>query len=420
MRVSHALVAIAALAALILIACGDGADDPDATSTLQPPTLTATTVAPLVDVPGRPNAFADYPGVVGIYLTVAGPGALGSPCLSELVSEWAMAEPDGAPLTPEERCLIGNTDTDADDEVVVLFTAESDDGFGLFSNVVVFDSTPDGYVAVFGSWTPDQFADFFPHGIVAAEDLTGDGSGELVYTTNTCGANTCTLSVHVTTGDGEGYSELTPEGGILMTTADLVIEDQDGDGAQELVLRGGLFGSAGAGPQREREEVYSWDGASFVLVSRTYGESDFLYFAIADADELFRQERYRESAEAYLAVVDDASLLASGPFEKENERAELSAYALYRGGLAHLALGNETLGLTSMQRALDLYPDTLNSGLADSFVSAYDVSEDLGIACAAVRDHVGATSDDTFDAFQLFWDFGFANPPFDAEVVCPF
>ncbi len=157
-----------------------------------------------------------------------------------------------------------------------------------------------------------------------------------------------------------------------------------------------------------------------MLVSRTYGESDFLYFAIVDADELFRQERYQEAAEAYLTAVNDGSLFASGHFEKENERAELSAYALYRGGLANLALGNETVGLTSMQAALDLHPGTLNSGLADSFLSAYDATEDLESACAAVREHVEATSDNTFDAFQLFWDFGYANPPFESEAVCPF
>ena len=109
MRLRHALVAIAALSALVFIACGGGdGDAPDTTSTLPPPTAT-TTAAPLVDVPGRANAFADYPGVVGIYLTVAGPGVLGAPCLSELIAGWAMTEPDGAPLTPEERCLVGNT-----------------------------------------------------------------------------------------------------------------------------------------------------------------------------------------------------------------------------------------------------------------------------------------------------------------------
>ncbi len=411
MRVSHTLLGIVGLTLVVLVACGgDGDSEPDATST-SPPVVTSLPT-PLVDVPGRPNAFADYPGIVGIYLTVAGEGVLGAPCLAELIAEWGMAEPD-VPLTPEDRCLTGNTDNDDDDEVVVLFTVEAEDGSGLLSNVVVFDSTPNGYVAVYQSWLPDQFPQFFPGSIVAAEDITGDGNGNLVYTTNTCGANTCTLAVYVVTGAAGEYVELTPEGGLFMETADLTLEEGVGDGSKLIVLEGGIIGSAGAGPQRSRTEVYGWDGESFAMLETTYEQTDQLYFHILDADLIFNAGNVAIAGQMYRTVLEDESLTETG--FHENERAELSAYALFRQALAILATeGSEREALDALGQARRDYPDAVNTGLAIAFEDAQEAGVQAG--CLAVREHIAAN----LDAFQSVWEYGYANPAFDAERICPF
>ncbi len=412
MRIPRALLTIVALITLVLIACGgDGDSEPAATATLPPPTVTATP-AIQIDVPGRPNAFADYAGVVGIYLTLAGEAVLGEPCLEELIAEWAMADFD-LPLTPEERCLTGNTDSDADDEVVVLFTVESEDGFGLLSNVVVFDSTADGYVAVFQSSSPDQFPQVFPGNIVVAEDVTGDGNGDLVYTTNTCGANTCTLAVHVVTGDGGEYVGLTPEEGLLMETADLTLEEGVGDGSKLIVLHGGTFSSVGAGPQRTRTEVYGWDGESFAMLETTYELTDLLYFHILDADLIFNAGNVAIAGQMYRTLLEDESLTETG--FQENERAELSAYALFRQALAILATdsdGQEALDLLAQAR--NDYPDAVNTGLAIALEDAHEIGVPAG--CLAVREHIEANLDD----FQAVWEYGYTNPAFDAERICPF
>ncbi len=414
MRLRHALVAIAALSALVLIACGGGdGDAPDTTSTLPPPTAT-TTAAPLVDVPGRPNAFADYPGVVGIYLTVAGPAVLGAPCLTELIDEWGMAEPDGVPLMPEERCLVGNTDIDTDEEVVVLFTVESDDGFGLLSNVVVFDSTPDGYVAVFESWTPDQVSELNPQRIVVAEDITGDGNGDLVYTSTACGASTCTLAVHVATGDGDVYSELTPEDGIFMATADLAFEESR-EGGTLLVLTGGFFGSVGAGPQRERREVYAWDGAAFALRNTENDPTHMLYFHVVDADAVFDDGNYGIAAQRYRDALADDGLGETG--FHENELDELGAYAIFRIALSQIIAGeSEADALAALEQGLVDYAGTVNAGLIDAFQQGYAASGNYQGGCLAVTEQINAN----LDAFLGVWEYGYANPPFEPERVCPF
>ena len=410
MRASHALVAIVVLTTLALIACGGDGDEPDATSTLPPPTATATP-AIQIDVPGRPNAFADYAGVVGIYLTLAGNAVLGAPCLTELIAEWGMGEPD-PPLMPEERCLVGNADSDADDEVVVLFTTEPG-GRLRAANVVVFDKTADIYVAAFESFTPNQFVETFDQAIVAAEDITGDGAGDLVYTTNTCGANTCTLAVHVVTGDGGDYVELTPEEGLLMETADLSFEEGAGEGLKLIVLEGGLIGSVGAGPQRSRTEVYAWGGIAYDLVETTYDATDHLYFHILDADALFDAGNVAVAEEMYRTALEDESLTETG--FHENERGELRAYAHFRQALAILATdGSGRLALDILAQARRDYPDAVNTGLVVAFQGAY--YGDIQAGCLAVREHIAAN----LDAFQSVWEYGYANPAFDAQRICPF
>ena len=417
MRLPYALLAIASLTALVLIACGGGGDgdEPDATSTLPAPTATTTT-APLVDVPGRPNAFADYPGVVGIYLTTAGPAALGAPCLSDLIDEWAMIEP-GVPVAPEERCLVGNTDGDADQEVIVLFTVEADDGIRMFSNVVVFDSTPDGYVVVYESFTPDQFEESSPQRIVAAEDLTGHGRGELVYTATTCGANTCWLRVNVVTGgtDDGTYSDLTPEDGILMEYADLTVEDLNGDGEQEIVLHGGVAGGNASGPQRTRTDVYGWIvGATLGLQETTFDSSDVLYFHIIDADAFFNEGNFAIAAQRYRDAIANQALVETG--YHENELDELGAYAVFRIAASQVIEGDTEAAALALEQGLVDYAGTVNAGLIEAFQQGYADSDNYQGGCLAVLEHINANLDD----FQAFWAYGTSNPSFDPERVCPF
>ena len=401
---------------LFMIGCRDGGESggttPDSTGELGATATLQSGVQP----PTRPADFASYPAAIAAYLTEAGDAALALPCLAELLAAWQMAEPD-VPLTPEERCLIGNTDADADDEVVALFTAESEDGFGLFSNVVVFDKTEEGYEAVYQSWwASDRIANLVPHAIVAAEDITGDGAGNLAYTSTLCGAHTCTVRVHVLAdGAFTGYMQLTPEESISMETADVLLEDRDGDGVQEIVLHGGTISSVGAGVQRTRTEVYAWNGVLYELAETIFDASGLLYFAIRDADLHFDEGNYGDAADAYRTALADGSLVESG--FQENERPELNAYAVFRFALSQLAGGGSSAEpIAALEQSLGEYAGTVNVGLGDVFAATFANAGGLHGACLAVRDHISAN----LDSFQAVWEYGYANPTFDAENVCPF
>ena len=197
-----------------------------------------------------------------------------------------------------------------------------------------------------------------------------------------------------------------------METADLTFEE-GADGSRLIILHGGSFGSAGAGPQRTRTEVYVFDGASYELRETTFDPTDVLYFRILEADALFATGNIDLAAGMYRDLVADEALVETG--FHETERDELSAYALFRQALSILATdGNAGVALDVLAQARLDYPDAVNTGLALAFEDAPDVG--VAVACQAVREHIAANA----DAFQAVWEYGYANPAFDAERVCPF
>ena len=429
MRSTAALLA-PALALLAIAAACDG-DDADPT-----PTAAPTDAAPAseIDVPPRPAAFADYPDAVATYLSDAGDAAVAT-CLAGLLDVWAM--PDGREPLPGdpppagERCLAGNVDQDPEDEIAVRFTAEPDDPAyaGLLSNVAVFDQADGAYRVAYQTWTADELpegahASPFPHTVASAGDINADGNGELVYTTSTCGAHTCSLTVFVLTGTPDAYRHLTPESpdpanpyGIAMETADLSVEDRDGDGAQEIVLHGGTINSVGAGPQRTRTEVYAWDGAVYALTELLYDPSDLRLFRVLDADEAFAAARYDEAATLYNEAIVDTTLADAENF---GSRDELLAYAHFRLGLSHLQLGDTAGASQAVETAISRFPTTLIAGAAVAFRDAIDLSQvragELSAGCVAAAASLASAT----TRFEEAWYYGYSNPQLTPTDVCPF
>jgi hypothetical protein len=364
-----------------------------------PPTAPAAAAAPTaapVPVSDKPASFSEYAPAIAAYLT-ANPAAAG------------------------DNCLAANTDEDPELEVVAVLTtklqtptASTDTQF----EIVVFDPTPGGFKVAYES----EPSDVVPPGttlpvapLLAAGDLNKDGGGELAYTTGSCGASTCVETVHILKGTASGYITLTPPDGITMPYAEAKFEDTDGDGTKELLLTGGTQGSAGAGPQRTRTETWAWNGSAYALRTTRLDKATFLYHAVKDADSLFAAANYAEAEAAYVAVVGDQSLKVWS--EEKHERNELESYSLFRAGLAHLLGGGDAATANGyFDRARGYHPQTLHDQLAGSFKAGYAAKGSVSIGCAAVRDDIAAN----LAEYQAFWDFGYGNPPFDADAICPF
>jgi hypothetical protein len=182
-----------------------------------------------------------------------------------------------------------------------------------------------------------------------------------------------------------------------------------------LLLSGGAQGSAGAGPQRSRTEVWAWNGAAYALKSTRLDKPAFLYHAVKDADALFAAAKYADAEAAYIAVVGDQSLTVWN--EEKHERNELESYSLFRAGLARLLAGADAAKANEyFDRAKSYHPQTLHDQLAGSFKAGYNAKGSASVGCAAVRDDIAAN----LAEYQAFWDFGYGNPPFDADAMCPF
>lgn len=403
--------------ALLLAACsgGSGGSSTVATTATAPPAspTTAATVAPTrAPVPTKPAALASYAAAVASYLT--SDQAAADSCLASLYAAWQM------PLVaPDAGCMLANTDADPGKEIVAVFTAASAASgatAGIEFDVAIFHRAADGYHVAYESGvqevSPPGTQTFNP--VLAAGDLIGDGGGELAYATGSCGASTCSTTVHVVRGTASGYVSLTPADGITMASAEVKVQDTDGNGSKEIVLTGGEQGSVGAGPQRQQTQVWAWDGAAYALRSMTPAPPAFLYHAVKDADALFAAGKYSDAEAAYLAAVGNSDLKVWNP--DKNERNELEAYALFRAALAELMSGGDRDKANGYLARGNAYTGTLNRQLAGAFEAGFAAKGEVSVGCGAVREDVKANVAE----YTQFWDFGYSNPPFDPDTVCPF
>jgi hypothetical protein len=400
---------------LLLAACSGGSGGSSALTTTAAPSspTAAVTVAPTrAPVPNRPVALRDYAPAVARYLT--SDRAAADDCLSALYAAWKMPR-----LAPGAGCTLANTDEDPAKEVVAVFTAASATSGAVAAvefDVVIFHRAADGYHVTYESGvqevSPPGTQTFSP--VLAAGDLIGDGGGELAYTTESCGASTCSTTVHVVRGTASGYVSLTPPDGITMASADVKVQDADGKGSKEIVLTGGEQGSVGAGPQRQQTQVWAWNGTAYALKSTTPAPPVFLYHAVKDADALFAAGKYSDAEAAYLATVGNNDLKVWNP--DGNERNELEAYALFRAALAELMSGGDRAKANGYLARGNAYTGTLNRQLAGAFEAGFAAKGEVSVGCSAVREDVQANVAE----YTQFWDFGYGNPPFDPNTVCPF
>jgi hypothetical protein len=407
--------AIALLPAAVLVAAcsggGGSSKTPTPAAELTPTAAASPTPAP---VPARPTSLRDYAQTAATYLT-ASPGAA-SDCLIGLYAAWTMPL-----IATGTGCTAANADGDAENELVVTFAAagsSTGDPLGTQFVIAVLDHGAAGYGVAYQS----DVEDVAPPGgtqpispLIFAGDLLGSGRGGLVFETATCGASTCTQEVHVERGTASGYVSLAPADRITIATATSIkVEDTDGDGTKEILLTGGELGSVGAGPQRQHEDVWAWNGTAYALRSSSPAASTYLYHAVKDADAPFASGKYADAEAAYLATVGNDSLQTFYP--DKNERNELEAYALFRAGLSELMKGGDRTTADSYFARANGYDGTLNHQLAGSFEAAYAAKGEVSVGCSAVREDIQSN----LAEYSTFWDFGYGNPSFDPNAVCPF
>ena len=213
--------------------------------------------------------------------------------------------------------------------------------------------------------------------LLALEDVNDDGNADIVWSDTTCGARACFTTVHITSYvDGDFRSWI--NGSTTMASASVSLEDviPHGNGL-ELLIHGGVIGTAAAGPQRSMEATWaSLAGGPYVLVQQRYAPSFCLYHHILDADAAMQSgphDAYRAAMMAYRGAADDPRLVAC--WIRPDEVAELRAYALYRLAVAHAYAGDLDAAGAVVEELGSRYPADPLAELARLWWGAYRQSE---------------------------------------------
>lgn len=247
--------------------------------------------------------------------------------------------------------------------------------------------------------------------IFAIRDLIHDGRSQVVFTSTTCGAHTCNLAVGVLRWESGDFRPVMVEPLPVMAYPEISLED-DGQGGLEIVMHGGIIGSVGAGPQRERREVFRWNGNHFTLYERTYDPSNYLYFKVIDANSLMRVGDLRRAIPLYQAVLTDQSLELSGMHPAE--RADLQAFSHFRLMVAYLMSSDKVDAQQQLDALAATQPPHIYYDVAKTFWDAYFPAATITQACEAVTRLARANS----SIVDVLSGFGYANPDLVPEDVC--
>ena len=244
-------------------------------------------------------------------------------------------------------------------------------------------------------------------------DLNGDKKADVIWTDTSCGAHTCFSTLFVDTWDGAAYQDWLA-GEPTIASAEFSFKDVTPDGSgQEIVMRGGVIGSVGAGPQRAWTETYaSLQGAPYTLFKQVYDASKCLYHHILDANQAFdnwTKEGFEPAIAAYKAAIADKTVETCGTIP--DELATLQDFARFRLMVAYVGGGEAA-------EAQKLVAEIMQTGLrgaAEAFLKSYKASGSVLQACRDTTAFVKTAP----GAWEFLADWGYANPSFKAEDLCP-
>ena len=389
------------------------------------PSPTATAMPTVVAAPPQPSDFADYPAAMASYLTGTG----GSPsCLAELFAAWTMpvVAPEWADESGAVDCAAGDLDGDGEDEYLLRVTNPIVTGVWPDADVLIFDRRVAGYEVAFqSSATLGPSPPWLPV-ILRIGDVNGDGKLEASFTAESCGAHTCWTYIYILAWDGQQYVDIIDGEVEVPYARDIRFVDVESDGIERLYVAAGQIASVGAGPQRNVNFTYAWDGAKYVLAKTEYEPSDWLYFAVVDGDAAYAAGDIEKAIALYRKAIEDTSLVDwHEGVGIGRDRDELIPYARFRLGLAQLARlhgGAQASAqevVNSIAGLLAEFPESFHARAAWQFAQAYPDGEvspqALSQGCAAFL----AVVEEHRQEFDAAWDYGYANPELVPERLCP-
>lgn len=305
----------------------------------------------------------------------------------------------------------GDWNADGLADTVVVYADPSNATTTLQTELLILNGSSDGPVEAYRAGAAGEVQ------LLAIADINIDRKPDVVWTDRTCGASTCFDTVQVTSWDGTEWRNWT-QNSITMAYAEVSLEDTTPVGqGQEIVLYGGTYGSVGAGPARARTEVWiSLDGAPYTLLELTNDASSCLYHMVIDANAALLQgtaDGFTEAEGLYQQALTDESLEAC--WNRPAEIAELRSFSQFRLALIAGYRGDSTAAAEQIAALADQYAESIYAQVGQVWQTAYAESENAAEACAVVNEFAVENP----AAYEILADYGYANPTFAAEDVCP-
>lgn len=264
--------------------------------------------------------------------------------------------------------------------------------------------------------------------LVSSLDMTGDEVDDAVLVYVTCGAHTCYNNYEIVSAHGgairnvvEVEEPAVPDmaGVISMATVEgQQLVDATDDDLPDLVISGGLIGSAGAGIQRPFREVWAWDGAAITLAEREWEETGYRVHRLYNANAAFDEEEYDEARSLYESVIVDPGLEEMAFIAPAEEvRAYTRQFAGFRLALLPLLRGDITEATRWQNWLGEEYAGSALANAASMLVQTWQQNgNNLPAACDQVSSYLAGQP----SATGPLEDMGYGNPILVAEDVCPF
>ena len=271
--------------------------------------------------------------------------------------------------------------------------------------------------------------------IVDVVDMTGDELPEVIIVSTFCGAHTCVNNYQILGAPEEQIEllvQLPPEreqpeplpGDLQQAIAleyvdEEAVRDETEDGLPDLVIHGGIVGSAGAGLQRARTEVWAWDEeeGAILLASQEWEDTGYRVHTLYNANYAFSQEQYEEAARLYEAVIVDESLEEMEFMEPaEVSRTYARQFAAFRLTLLPLFRGDITEATRWSNWLQSEYPGANITEAAAQLIPTWQSNgNNLAAACQTITNYLESQDNPT----GPLTDMGYNNPSLTAEDVCP-
>jgi len=318
-------------------------------------------------------------------------------------------DPAGVSLEPQESLLRGDLTGDGSPEMVFGLIDPESPQIPPESRLVIYACRAGGVQRLY-QYAPGEW---YGLELIAVADLTADGVADVVFSDFSCGAHTCWHTPYVWSWAGSDFVNHVTE---ALQFPYPVYRVHDG----ALVVISGGIGSVGAGPQRPLTTTLSWVGDAITVTDEVSAPPVYRYHALVDGDRAFAGGDLAAAQSLYQRVLQDETLTAWGAYlTPEEEHQWLRALGRWR-----LLIVNATQGLDgdaeAQYTALTADPQPGMPGtplvtLAERFWRSYQRDGEAEAACRYAID-----TDEVLAVLDFLNGFGYANPFFEADDLCPY